>query len=515
MISDMRRNYKEAIVIGVNDLQTLYPAISEEWDNEANHPLRLSDFSGGEREKVWWKCKHGHRWESTIQHRFRRGQKCPYCLNKKVWIGFNDLATTHPQTAGEWDYEKNMALRPNQFTAGADIKVWWKCRVCSHSWEALIYTRKKHGCPCCAGNILVLGVNDLQTVNPAVASQWHPTKNNELTPDRVAANRSKKAWWVCDKGHSWEAVISSRNRGRGCPYCGNRAVLAGYNDLATLRPDIAAQWYQPRNRDLKPNNVTVYSSRKVWWICHCRHRWKATVANRSNGNGCPLCVNKVVVVGVNDLSTLRPDIAKQWDDTNNGSLTPEDVTIGSSRKVWWICERGHSYEATIVARTHGSQCPYCVGKRPIVGETDFATVHPELLDEWDTERNVKYTPQGITAASHKEIWWRCPEGHRWKAAAYHRHAGNGCPVCGKLKDKHIVIAGVNDLATTHPSIADEWDGSKNKKTPQQVMPGANGKFWWKCKKCWHVWLASVQSRTMGSQCPRCYGKTHTKTRFIT
>jgi len=72
-------------------------------------------------------------------------------------------------------------------------------------------------------------------------------------------------------------------------------------------------------------------------------------------------------------------------------------------------------EAPVVARINGRSCPYCSGRRPIVGEADFATVHPELLDEWDSEHNVKYRPQDITAASHKELWWRCVQGHRWKA----------------------------------------------------------------------------------------------------
>jgi DNA-directed RNA polymerase subunit RPC12/RpoP len=218
---------------------------------------------------------------------------------------------------------------------------------------------------------------------------------------------------------------------------------------------------------------------------------------------------------VNDLKTLRSDIADEWDETKNIPLTSEQVTIGSSRKVWWICGRGHSFESPIVARVHGRQCPYCAGKRPIVGETDFATVHPELLREWDYERNVKIKPQDITAASHKKIWWHCAEGHRWKTAAYHRHAGNGCPVCARLKDKHIVTAGVNDLATKYPCIAEEWDHEQNSLKPWQVRPGSNRKFKWKCLKCGHGWLASVLSRTSGTQCPKCDGRTHTKTRFIT
>lgn len=499
---------------GVNDLATLSHSLAAEWDDVANYPLRSTDVTGGANDVVWWRCGLGHRWQNSVNHRFNGGQNCPYCGNIKVLAGFNDLATTHPKIAKEWHSERNGKLRPNQFMAGADAKAWWKCRVCGYSWEARIYSRKKHGCPCCARNILVTGVNDLQTINRAVADQWHPTKNNGLTPDCIAANRNQKAWWVCSNGHVWEALIYSRNQGRGCPYCENRAVWKGFNDLATLRPDIAEQWYHPLNCGVQPDQVTVYSYRKVWWVCVCGHRWKARVANRSNGNDCPVCTNRVVVAGRNDLKTLRPDIAQQWDDNNNGSLKPEQVTIGSDRKVWWVCGRGHSFKAAVVARTHGSQCPYCIGKRPIAGETDFASVHPELLDEWDYGRNKKLKPQDITAASHKEPWWRCAEGHRWKAAAYNRHAGNGCPICAKLKDKHIVTVGFNDLMTLHPLIAAQWDYNVNKELmPQQILSQSNRVVGWACG-LGHHWLATVQSRTLGSDCPYCYGRTPLRTRLV-
>jgi len=362
---------------------------------------------------------------------------------------------------------------------------------------------------------LILGINDLLTVNPELAAQWDYDKNNGLTPDRVAANDNKKAWWLCGKGHSWQAAVSSRNQGRDCPYCTNRAALEGYNDLASLRPEIAQQWDYSRNHELSPKQVTEYSNRKVWWKCSNEHSWRTSVAHRSKGTSCPYCANKLADVGVNDLKTLRPDIAEQWNRPKNANLTPDQVTLGSSRKVWWVCKRGHEFEATVVARVHGSRCPYCIGKRPIVGETDFATVHPELLGEWDFGRNGELRPQDITASSHKMLWWQCAMGHRWKSAAYNRHAGHKCPVCQKLKDKHIVIVGVNDLVTEYPSIADEWDYDRNGNLkPQQVMSGSNKKVWWKCK-LGHSWMAMILSRTNGSQCPNCNGKTPINTRFIT
>jgi hypothetical protein len=504
---------------GVNDLATLSPALAAEWDYEENAPLLPTGVTGGASRKVWWMCKFGHSWENTVNHRFNDGQNCPYCNNSKVLAGFNDLATTHPRVAAEWHAERNGERRPKHFTAGADAKVWWRCRNCGYEWESFIYSRTngKTGtnCPCCARNILVCGVNDLKTVNPAVAAEWDDDKNGDLRPDGIAANNNGKMWWRCEKGHSWAAVVYSRNRGNGCPYCGSRTVLPGFNDFATLRPDIAGQWDYEKNRSLTPQCVSEFSSRKVWWKCSKGHRWKTAVANRSAGSGCPYCANRIAEAGVTDLRTLRPDIADQWDPEKNGTLTPERVTPGSSRNVWWTCGRGHSFEAPVVGRVHGRGCPYCDGKRPIVGETDFASVHPELLDEWDRKRNGNKKPEHFTYGSKKKVWWKCAEGHCWKAAIGSRHSGRNCPVCGKLKDKHVITVGVNDLATVYPSIADEWDyGHNDGLTPQQVLPGSNKKVWWICRRG-HRWKTSVLARTTGTRCPKCNRKTSMRTKFIT
>lgn len=85
---------------------------------------------------------------------------------------------------------------------------------------------------------------------PALVLQWHPTKNGSLVPSDASAGSFQKAWWLCELGHSWEAVISSRTKGNGCPYCANRIVLPGFNDLATLYPELAKQWHPTKNESL-------------------------------------------------------------------------------------------------------------------------------------------------------------------------------------------------------------------------------------------------------------------------
>ena len=80
-----------------------------------------------------------------------------------------------------------------------------------------------------------------------IAKEWHPTRNGAITPEMVAPKSGKKAWWLGSCGHEWEAVISSRTRGVGCPYCSNYRALAGFNDLATTDSELSAQWHPTKN----------------------------------------------------------------------------------------------------------------------------------------------------------------------------------------------------------------------------------------------------------------------------
>ena len=78
--------------------------------------------------------------------------------------------------------------------------------------------------------------------------------------------------------------------GVGCPYCSNRRVLAGFNDLATTHPDLAAEWHPHRNGDLRPDAVTAGFRGKVWWRCERDHEWEAQVIKRVRRRSCPHCL---------------------------------------------------------------------------------------------------------------------------------------------------------------------------------------------------------------------------------
>ena len=320
-------------------------------------------------------------------------------------------------------------MLPSSFFSSDLRKVFWKCAK-GHIWSASIVNRVHNntGCPYCAGQKVWSGYNDLATIKPDLAKEWNCEKNGSLTVNSVTCGSTRKVWWICSKGHNWCASIANRARGTGCPYCSNRKVLKGYNDLASLKPDLVKEWDYAKNV-LKPDELVCSSNKKVGWKCKKGHEWKATVANRVIvGTGCPYCKG---IGHSNDLVIKRPELVKEWDYEKNKDLTPEMFTYGSCRKVWWKCEQGHEWEAKVAARTSGNNCPYCSGKRVLRGYNDLATVRPDLAKEWNYKRNEALKPEMFTPNSNKKVWWICKEGHEWYTKIEGRNVGRSCPYCVK------------------------------------------------------------------------------------
>ncbi len=192
---------------------------------------------------------------------------------------------------------------------------------------------------------------------PDLVEQW--SQINEISPSDVSSGSHKKVWWICKKGHTWEAIIKNRALlGSGCPYCEHRAVLKGYNDLQTLFPDVAKTW-SPKNK-MNPFEVSARSNAEVLWLCENGHEWKARVADRTDGHGCPYCAGQRVWKGFNDLATTHPELISEWSD-KNVNLSPEEITYKNRTNVWWHCSKcGNDYQAVVYARANGRICPFCI-----------------------------------------------------------------------------------------------------------------------------------------------------------
>jgi hypothetical protein len=329
---------------------------------------------------------------------------------------------------------------------------------------------------------LIVGKNDLATTHPELAKEaegWDPKT--------LSAGSSKYVNWICKKKHFWNAPVSMRAKGFGCPICNHRKVLKGFNDLATTHPDIAKEAY-----GWEPTEYLARGATKLNWICSKGHVSKVEIRRKVKGSKCTVCLNQKVLKGFNDLATTHPDLAREadgWDPTTIGS--------GTSKKLKWKCSKGHNWFATGNSRTqislrNNSKCPVCLNQKVFKGFNDLATTNPDLAREADG-----WDPTKVIGGGAKKLKWKCSKAHSWFTTINHRkRSESGCPVCSNQR----VLKGFNDLASTHPELAKEADGWD----PRKVIAGTAKKLKWKCSKG-HKWSASGDSRTRGTGCPTCSG----------
>ena len=277
-------------------------------------------------------------------------------------------------------------------------------------------------------------------LRPDLVPEWHPTKNGDLHPDYVKPNCAQKVWWLGKCGHEWKTTVFARNRGDGCPFCANHKLLKGFNDLATVRPDLADEWHPTKNGDLTPDTVLARTSKEVVWFGKCGHEWSSKVVYRVKGSGCPYCNNDRVLKGFNDLATTHPSLAAEWHPIKNDFM-PDSVTAGSHKSVVWLGQCGHEWVTTVNDRTsRKSSCPFCSNHKLLKGFNDFATRFPDVAEEWHPTKNGALTPSDFML-SQRKAWWLCPVcGYEWDAFVKSRARGAGCPACAnRRKGKHSKV----------------------------------------------------------------------------
>ena len=475
----------------------------------------------------------------------------------------------------EWDWGKNteLGLYPQELTHKSGKYAYWRCGICSRSWYARIADRTSgKGCKSCSAkkvNARTLAQKtshggSLLDTSPQLAQQWHPSKNHDLTPQNVAPQSNKKAWWLGECGHEWQASINHRFHGRGCPFCSGQKILVGFNDLASKNPNIAKQWNTGKNADLSPNQVTDRSGKKVWWICENGHEWQATIASRcSNNLGCPECSKGLrtsfpeqaiyyyikkyfpdaiwsyrgeeLQGGECDIFIPTLKTGVEYDGSHWHKNTARDkekdrlckqcgislIRIREPRcpeyetdaLIYTLRDLSHnSLESTLfsILEHLNIDCPeICLAddfakiQELLIHTTlvnSLAQKSPSLSVEWNYEKNGTLLPEHVGAFSNKSVWWRCSKGHEWQASISNRIQGRGCPVCSGK----AVLVGFNDLASHYPELTAEWNCEKNSILPTEITFGSAKKIWWKCK-AGHEWQATVATRVRGHRCPYCSG----------
>lgn len=295
-------------------------------------------------------------------------------------------------------------------------KVRWRCEH-GHEWDAVVGARVSgNGCPYCSGRLPVVGENDFATTHPELASELV----DRSLATRLSAKSNRKVRWRCSLGHEWEATVANRTRGNGCPYCANRKLLVGFNDMATTHPELASQLV---DKSLGTRIMAGHNG-KVMWRCEHGHTWEDSPNSRAYGGiGCPYCSGKRVSVGCNDLATTHPELAEELVDQ---SLATK-VSAGSGKRLVWRCDNGHEWVASVYSRKVGYGCPVCSNQKVLVGFNDLWTTNPDIAVELVNPDDG----HEVTSGSNRRMLWRCSKGHTWWASVSGRCGRDrcGCPVC--------------------------------------------------------------------------------------
>ena len=291
------------------------------------------------------------------------------------------------------------------------------------------YTRQASSEPPAAGP----AGPDIRLLKPQLQKQWHHANNQHLGNIKVKPSSHLRVSWTCDQcprglHHEWLTTVCHRQgMDTQCPFCTNNK-LCHHNSLATVAPSVAAYWDTVKN-GVTADRVMARSHTRSHWLCPtCCHSWQAPVHNKTRTNsGCPKCSNR------SKGHTRRPTLTSsnhpvmlEFDHSRNqkAGLNPDKITLGSNKKVHWICcncpgGHPHLWMAPPSSRTRcNSGCPCCSSKLAC-NCNSLQSLYPALAAEWGTARNGA-GPDQILPGSHKLGHWKNSAGRSWEQSPHDR-----------------------------------------------------------------------------------------------
>lgn len=479
-------------------LADVNPLVAASWHPDLNGDTTPFDVFPRSEVDRWWKCSQGHEEKTSPKQRLRivSPDGCSTCGGRRVRAGFNDLATTHPHIAAQWDADSNKqtGFDPTMVSAGSERSFWWTCPV-GHRMNSAVKVRVRNaGCAQCS---------------VITSSRVEIELRCEFQAVGIPVDMNTRRWAIGAKtfqldicAPDWKLIIE---------FDGWRWHEQGFEqDLRKTRFLKAHGWTVIRIRDrLKPISdcdVVVDSTadsvpgmvKKVLYRLQTlnlstphfasylagNHLWAEKEANR-----------RTEAERSRSLRGEYPDIARELDEKENNGLRPENLHPGSSRLVTWRCSTcDHKWVTTVAARTgsknaKGTGCPKCaVVRRSTLmsiaqpGQS-LAELFPDVAAQWDTKKNTR-NPDSYYPYSTASVWWICPtKGHSYRCRISSKTTqGSGCSICAGKQ----VVAGDNDLATTHPELLVLWDYEKNSSIglyPHRIMAGSDKRAHWLCATC--------------------------------
>lgn len=512
------------VIIYKDSLQFKYPEVASEWCIKKNNGLLPINVTPGSNKKVWWVCSRGHEYLAMVSKRAIRGQGCPYCANVKVLVGYNDLATTHPNLLPFWDYEKNSreSIMPEKVLSGTDKKAWWICEH-GHSYQMRIANKAGGaGCPVCSSQILTKD-NCLATTNPDLAQEWHPSKNGSLTPHDVMSGSHKKVWWQCKYGHEWQAQPYSRLV-HGCPVCDS--------EKRTSFPEQAISFYLGKlfevvsRENIGGFEADIYCpSLKVAIEYDGEYYHSSTESNnREERKNIFFIENGILLFRVKETKTKIPfdchQTAYGYDLCTTYSqdyIFIKEVVGAILRVINHRFKTNYSININIVRDQVAIIERFAQQK----GNNSFLKQKPLGARKWNYEKNGDIDLSTLPKTSKKKYWWKCPTcGNEWFGSLDNVVNSLTCNKCSRqIKTEYDVAPETqmgpsavfrelpDNLQNENPDLASQWHPSKNGYfKPIHVSPKSGKRVWWLCPKCGNEWVQIIKTRNNGKtarMCPVC------------
>lgn len=505
------------IETGINDLFTLRPDLRQYWDfkNNTVNPLRIGT---GSPKKVKWLCKNcKNSFEQSVISRINSTGVCSICQNKKIVKGINDIFTLRSDLEQYWDYKRNI-IDPSTITLNSNTKAYWLCSKCGRSFERDVpdITNRGTVCAVCQNKEVVQGINDLATTHPHLLLIWNYEKNNELGiyPTSLTYGSEQPVWWKCPKGHEYKKTPNQKTTAQfGCPICNKKrqtsfpeqyfylclkdiyGVVFNRYKIDGIEVDIYLPEYKlgieydgilyHSEEDKIQKDIKKEEKLKQKGISLIRIREDNSEGVHKKDNIYKYKVNSFSMKDCKSWNIIIEDIVKNLNNQigENKVFTPPDFLEISNRIVAEI--QNQKYEGSLGYK------------------------FPELLKEWDYEKNGDIDPFSIAPGSHTPAWWVCEKGHSYNALISNRaHKTNPtkCPICQNKK----LLVGYNDLESQNPILAKMFDIEKNGITPDKVIYGGKTEWFWVCEKG-HTFKRSLdKGKRTPHICPECYKENRSK-----
>ncbi|NUU06187.1 zinc-ribbon domain-containing protein [Leifsonia sp. C5G2] len=327
-----------------------------------------------------------------------------------------------------------------------------------------------------------------------------------IEPEIRLSVRDQEIASVCSNGHLMRYTYATERKGTNgkmptCQICRGWIVIAGVNDIATTDPEIAAELDPHLNGGLTAQHISANSKQTYIWRCPAKnHPYPATASNRTKANSkCPVCLNRLIVAGINDLATTHPEVAAEFHPSELSRTSPTNLSSNSEMLIDFLCANEHTYRARIYDRVRAAGCPECVRNANAASKKNLVATHPAVAAEWHPSANGDLRPEHFTHGSNEEVFWLCPKGHDYEQRIDRRAAGYQCSVCSRRR----LVIGTNDVATEHPKLVTEWHQYLNyPKKPNEIFPGTE-KYYWKCKAAGHKTHQSIPHRLKSKGCTEC------------